>query len=199
MKSLTTSNINTPQLSEGIFKNRWGEDIHNVDGNRFDQLAKYFRSGIMARYLDVGCFNSPKPGELAEDPYSEIHAIDHAPRVIDIMQHKYPKVQYQVADCYRLPFNDSYFNYVVAGEILEHLEHPNKFSNEMMRVLAPNGVLAISTPYKEGAGEPFVSKEHLWSFDEADMYTLFGHIGEIEIDFNDDSFKVLIAFIKKHT
>ena len=46
----------------------------------------------------------------------------------------------------RLPFADDAFDVVVAGEVLEHVPHPDLMLAEIRRVLTPAGRLLLSTP-----------------------------------------------------
>jgi len=50
------------------------------------------------------------------------------------------------ADMTRLPFPDSTFDAVVAGEVIEHIEDDRRALSEAARVLRPGGVLALSVP-----------------------------------------------------
>ena len=69
------------------------------------------------------------------------------------------------ADCSSLPFVSGPFDLVVAFEIIEHLTDAASFLQEARRVLAPAGLLLISTPnrlyYTEDRGEvnPFHERE----------------------------------------
>lgn len=191
---MNESNPNNPELTEQIFKDRWNEDVHTVDQGRFDQLTKYYIGG---KYLDVGCFNSPKPGQLAENPNYDIHALDYAPRVVEVMQAKFPKVKYQVGNACKMPYPGETFDYVVAGEILEHMEYPEELISDCMRVLKSEGFLAISTPFEEGITGPPVSYEHLWGFTAIDLKSLLSPWGEVEITTNEDNLKVFITYCKK--
>lgn len=178
MKRLRKENINTPELSERIFKERWRSNPHWVDFERFEKLAKHFGGG---RYLDVGCFNSPYPFELAlANSDFEVHAIDHARRVVETMQIYFPEVKYEVGDVLNLPYQDNYFDYVVAGEVLEHMENPKALIDECLRVLKKPGWLAMSTPKEEEMrGHSGITDEHLWGFERSDMEALFPN-AEIE-------------------
>jgi SAM-dependent methyltransferase len=49
-------------------------------------------------------------------------------------------------DAYALPFDDGTFDRVVAAEILEHLPHDTVAMAELVRVLKPGGLLAVSVP-----------------------------------------------------
>jgi SAM-dependent methyltransferase len=46
----------------------------------------------------------------------------------------------------RLPFADGGFDVVVAGEVIEHVPHPDLMLSEIRRVLAADGWLVLSTP-----------------------------------------------------
>lgn len=45
-----------------------------------------------------------------------------------------------------LPFGDHTFEVVVAGEVLEHVPHPDHLLREIRRLLTPGGWLVLSTP-----------------------------------------------------
>lgn len=45
-----------------------------------------------------------------------------------------------------LPFKANVFDVIIASEVLEHLNHPEKFFEEVTRVLKEDGILIITTP-----------------------------------------------------
>lgn len=179
MKRLNEANINTPQL----FNDKFHDSLGVTDLPRFEKLAKYFQGGV---YVDVGCWDSPMPLILAERfPRSEIHALDFADKVIKFLKPRIPQVKYQLIEtCYSLPFADNSVDYVVAGEIIEHLDTPERLVAEAMRILKPGGILAISTPHIEHEKKSHVGgPTHVWSYDEADLRALgFTEIGTVQED-----------------
>jgi len=52
-----------------------------------------------------------------------------------------------LASGYNLPFKDNVFDTIVAIEVLEHLESPHAFVNEIHRVLKPTGAFFLTTRF----------------------------------------------------
>ena len=57
-----------------------------------------------------------------------------------------PEYECILANCEVLPFKDEKFDFLYAGQVIEHLHHPQEFLQEAYRVLQPNGFLLIDTP-----------------------------------------------------
>lgn len=168
MKRLNKENINTPEHFDHWLE-RLDLKFGTSDIERIELLARHFDGGV---YVDVGVFDSPMPKTLSERfPDAEIHALDFAPKVIETFQPLCPKVKYQVIEtCYHLPYQDNSVDYVVAGELIEHLEEPQKFIDECNRVLRKGGWLAISTPHEEAEKTSKIGGPmHLWSYDKKDL------------------------------
>lgn len=47
-----------------------------------------------------------------------------------------------------LPFEDAAFDIVIADFVLEHVENPEEFASEIMRILRPGGCFCARTPHK---------------------------------------------------
>jgi len=196
MVRLNPTNINKPELSYKIFKERWRGNLHYIDWNRFATLIKKYKGG---KYLDIGCFNSPMPYELKIDSrykHEEVVAIDYCDELIKDLKSNYPEVQYSVMDANKMTFLNDYFDYVVAGELLEHMEKPEDTVKEMMRVIKPGGTLALSVPLNE-LERGNVSDEHLWSFASTDIINMLSKYGEVEINYYMDTVPLIIAYCKK--
>ena len=46
--------------------------------------------------------------------------------------------------------SDNYFNYIICFHVLEHIEDDIEAMKELYRVLKPNGLCLIQTPFKTG-------------------------------------------------
>jgi SAM-dependent methyltransferase len=155
------------------------------DLKRLRTLLRFYAGGNL---LDLGSFNSPLI-ELAKD-------IDDYGSIID-SEDWMPERLDEVGETY---------DYVVMGQLLEHLEEPEKYLKEAIRVLKPGGVLALSVPLNETeAGEVDGEGHHLWSFSEQDIVDLIKPYGPYEIEILRSEhlpeyryhFPHIIAFAKK--
>lgn len=167
MQRLRKDNINSPERSDRRFKR---DDFADV--GRYRALAKYFKGGLL---VDLGCGNNPILNELKETyPHSEIVGVDFAPDSIAWLAERYPAVDYICEDVMGVLFEN--VDYIIAGEILEHLDDPQLFINRCLSMLKPGGWLAISTPIGEGDKFWLDRDEHMWSFTEEDIITFIPNV-----------------------
>ena len=59
---------------------------------------------------------------------------------------KTDNILFSIGNAEKLPFQDSYFDIVICGEVIEHLKQPENCLKEIKRVLKNGGVSLISTP-----------------------------------------------------
>ena len=53
-------------------------------------------------------------------------------------------------DITQIPLENNFFDLIICYHILEHIEDDKKAIEELQRVLKPNGICVIQTPFKEG-------------------------------------------------
>ena len=205
MKRLKKENLNTPQEYNRIFYRRQQEGLQDGDVRRWEALIKKFKGGKM---IDIGCLDSMIPNLIKEKDFKYL-GIDLAGEAISIMQTRYtnePKIRYEVRDCYKTGLPDKYFDYVVMGEVLEHLEEPLDAIQEALRILKSGGYLATSTPLNEAQDPGAVDLErHLWSYTIRDMQKIlqpFGKVtnkvlGSVHFPVYKYYFPTLITYLKK--
>jgi SAM-dependent methyltransferase len=93
--------------------------------------------------LDVGCGVGQVVARLSEAGY-EAYGVDVSEP--SIARAKKFCERCQVYDGKRLPFAENYFDSAGALNVLEHVDEPEAFIREVVRVVAPRGKIVLSSP-----------------------------------------------------
>ena len=102
------------------------------------------------RVLDAGCGLGYGSGLLAGAGAAEVTGVDVAPAVVEAGNSRVPAgVNLVEGDVHELQFEDGSFDLVVCFEVIEHVEDAGRVIAELARVLAPGGVLAVSSPNRD--------------------------------------------------
>lgn len=126
-------------------------------GTKYTRHADRVKSWIKEHnVLDVGA------GDGKITHLCGFTGVDNEPEAVRLAQEKGADVV--LGSAYSLPFADNSFDAVFMGDVLEHMEFPDKALKEARRV-APVLYLAVPTP--EGK-DPFHYQE--WTADELDEY-----------------------------
>lgn len=98
--------------------------------------------------LDAACGAGYGSAILAERA-RRVVGVDVSEDAVSYARSRYAgdNLEFVTADVASLPFPDGSFDTVVSFETVEHLEHPQRFLDEVARVLRPDGVLVASTPH----------------------------------------------------
>ncbi len=113
--------------------------------------------------LDAGCGTAYGSRLLAAGGAREVVGVDIARGVLETVAPGMPdSVRLQVGDVRRLEFEDDSFELIVCFEVLEHFEDPFTVLDELVRVLAPDGLLLVSSPNR-GVYQPG-NPHHLHEF-----------------------------------
>ncbi len=98
------------------------------------------------RVLDVGCGDGVFTMLLAQAG-ARVIGVDVAHGAIARARARDPQLDVRVvAEDAELPFETDAFDVVWAGEVLEHVLDTGQLATEIRRVLAPGGVLLLTTP-----------------------------------------------------
>jgi 2-polyprenyl-3-methyl-5-hydroxy-6-metoxy-1,4-benzoquinol methylase len=164
----------------------WSEEYNTrpfYDAVRMRELAKKVRCGDTVIDVGAGVFGTVQ--YIVEHQKNlEIFPVcyDQSYTARNIVITKFPEILYflgMLPETYLPP--DS-FDVVVAGEIIEHMEEPDKFAAELTRICRPGGWISISTVdvTSENAIKHGEYPEHLWSFDKKDLIDLFKFTGSVQ-------------------
>ena len=125
---------------------------------------------MKGKILDVGCHDGTLHNDLIKE-YSE-----HNVWGLDIILKKETDRLFE-GSAEQMPFNNNFFDIIIAGELIEHLEKPKKFIKECKRVLKSNGIVIITTPnVKSLVNRIFKNYHHgghISLFDEQTLKNIF--------------------------
>src|SRR3989344_2569040 len=97
---------------------------------------------VYGKVLDVGFDHGSLHSKIKENfPQKDIYGIDI------VMKEK--SKNYKNGTAEKIPFEKSFFDSIVAGELIEHLKKPELFVKEAKRVLKKRGVLVLTTPNRK--------------------------------------------------
>ena len=120
---------------------------------RFNQrypLRSLDRSKARPRTLEIG---AGLGGHLAYENLErqEYYALELRPAMAERLAERFPQCRALVGDCQvRLPFDDRFFDRVLAIHVLEHLPNLPAALAEVHRVLRPDGCFAVVIPCEGG-------------------------------------------------
>lgn len=171
MKRLRSENINTFWYFDEQFSTK-PVDRKNV--LRQEKYLEHVRAGDQV--IELGCGMSYFP-EMARLKGASSYGVDFSQKAIMQLQLEFPQVKYMKSDATKTPFPNGKFEVVVSGEVIEHLEEPQKLVDEMARICKIGGKIIISTPHLE-----FDDPEHLWEFYEEDLKIMMGKYGPTKVE-----------------
>jgi SAM-dependent methyltransferase len=122
----------------------YAEFLANWDANFYAKYSDALRAAAPgARVLDVGCGAGQVVGRLTEAGY-EAYGVDVSEPNIEKARKFSDRCQFY--DGKHLPFPDRHFASTGALNVLEHVEAPEDFITELVRVVQPQGRVVISSP-----------------------------------------------------
>jgi len=138
----------------GVFLNPFYIARLNLFRN-IKKISHHFNDGYL---LDVGCGTKPYKSLFNVTSYIGLDVAggghDDDAKTADIYYNGK-----------NFPFSDSFFDYVISNQVLEHVFKPEQFIEEIYRIIKPDGLLLLTVP--------FVWDEHEAPYDYG-RYTSFG-------------------------
>jgi SAM-dependent methyltransferase len=123
------------QIEEGTLANSWYQVLFTT---RVNLTPEFYAA---KRILDIGC--GPRGSLEWADMAAERVGLDPLVsyyRALGIDRHK---TQYVDAPAERIPFPDGHFDVISSINSLDHVDNVDQVISEMMRVLAPGGVIIL--------------------------------------------------------
>jgi len=134
MKRLHKKKIDDAKYYEKI----WGEKYNKrpyYDAVRMRALIADVKDGDKVLDIGAGVFGSCQYIAEHTDLKCELYAYDQSYTAKEIVNKITPQINYIIGEYEgKLPFEDNEFDVVIAGEIIEHCENPDKFIEELKRI-----------------------------------------------------------------
>ena len=146
-----------------------------------EQVSRYLWAAQAAKgrlVLDAGCGTGYGSRLLAAGGAREVIGVDQARAVLDMAASELPDSgRLQIGDLHKLEFEDDKFDLVVCFEVIEYLEDPLAAFDELVRVLAPGGLLLVSSPNRDvdQPGNPYLRNEFTSAELEGALAARFSH------------------------
>jgi len=176
---------NTPKYHDDIWRDDVKGKISHYDAGRPAELAKHVAAGMRVCDLGAGLWGSAQWLIEETDFDIQVYAVDFSRYAMDWLFDRNSKdsrlhVQYDLAD--QTTFPEGFFDVVMAGELLEHYEEPDRLVREMARICRPKGWMTISTVDMHSNAairNEVVYPCHVWEFEPDDLIGLFHPYGEV--------------------
>jgi len=124
------------------------------------------------KVLDLGCGNGRYYELLKNTDYI---GVDNSEKLIELAKKKYPRANFQTANCLSLSFKDNVFDKIYSIAVFHHIPSKElriKFLRECKRVLKKDGQLVLT----------------VWKLNNSSLlikYTILKIIGKSKLDFRD--------------
>ncbi len=99
------------------------------------------------RLLDAGCARGETTAVYARKASSAV-GIELNAEEVAAGREQHPWLELREATCEAIPFPDASFDTVVCADVLEHVQDEVRSLTELRRVLAPRGLLILTTPHR---------------------------------------------------
>ncbi|MDZ7586317.1 MAG: class I SAM-dependent methyltransferase, partial [Patescibacteria group bacterium] len=133
---------------------------------RYRQVVKQIPKTANLKILDIGCGDGVL---LSLIKNATLYGIDLDKDGLGYAATNV-KAKFIQAPADELPFKPNFFDVVLATEIIEHLDQPEKLIQEAKRVLKPSGYLILTTPVKQPG--KLTDKLHVQEFSPTELRNL---------------------------
>ncbi len=135
-----------PHGQEKFYQKNYAKNLYEAS-ERYGYFIKIMKKHNPSTILDLGCGDGSFAVKLAENfDNTKIYGIDVSQEAINYAKDKGIIASVVNIDYEKLPFKGEFFDFVFAGEIIEHLVNVDHFLEEIFRILSPEGKLLLTTP-----------------------------------------------------
>ena len=178
MQRAHEENINTPKYWEEYTGASYRSNTRKSGQPRYIEVIKHIDE--KSNILDVGCNFGDFCKYMYEKSvvFKEYTGYDFSEVAIENAKTVMPEDTWILGDCDNLKLEKNKYNTVVAMQLIEHLEKPDKFFKRAYGYLKDDGKIILTVPNSVRIQH----ESHVWYFDEDDIYKLLYAAGFREID-----------------
>ena len=122
-------------------KNLYNRLYNHTKVKREKCIIDHIKLAPDSRILVLGSFEKTANEILKSSNVQKIYLVDIEKRVNESTQFVVKQADLNV----EIPFEDNYFDFIVADQLIEHLSKPDVFLEEIYRTLKPGGKAIVST------------------------------------------------------
>ena len=128
-------------------KDKWGFDIEYYKNARMDLIGTIKESPDRAlNVLELGCGLGATAAKIKYlYPNSQVYGVDICDEVIEIAN-SFAEVQQADVENFDWPWQENFFDYVVMGDVLEHLRYPDRILQKLHKLVKNGGHIILSMP-----------------------------------------------------
>jgi GT2 family glycosyltransferase/ubiquinone/menaquinone biosynthesis C-methylase UbiE len=191
-KHLAVSGNDLLNVNAGKFKDKWGIDGNyytNARGELIQYMSQDFGSPV--RVLEVGCGAGGTLGRIQHlYPNAEVYGIELVEEIAKLGAINYNVICGNIEQM-ELPYEKESFDYIIFGDVLEHLIHPDEVLCKVRDYLKKDGHVLASIPNLMNAAviydllhgrflyedEGIRDRTHMRFFTYHEILRLFEHAG----------------------
>lgn len=125
---------------------RINRKIGRAHFQRFKESLKYLDLKTDDKVLNIWSRTGNGISYIKETENINLYNLEVSGKMIRIAKEKYPEEYFAKTDLTNLDYQKNFFDKIISLETLEHCPDPQKFLNELYRVIKPGGVLVMSLP-----------------------------------------------------
>jgi trans-aconitate methyltransferase len=192
--ALKVARKNTLESTNRFYKSDWLLRYYLTSERLafYEELATLFAPLAPRRLVDVGCGTGHLlhfiVDRVAVHP-ERVVGVDHSEAGIQRARELLPSATWIVADLYGMSVGEE-FDLVICTEVLEHLHEPGRAVDELRRLCAPGGRVAITVP--DGALDDWEGHVNFW--DESELESFLAPLGLTAIERVEDG-RTLLAWL----
>jgi trans-aconitate methyltransferase len=192
--ALNVARKNTLESTNRFYKSDWllGYYLTSERLEFYEELATLFAPLAPRRLVDVGCGTGHLlrfiVDRMAVHP-ERVVGVDHSEAGIQRARELLPSATWIVADLYGMSVGEE-FDLVICTEVLEHLHEPGRAVDELRRLCAGGGRVAITVP--DGSLDDWEGHVNFW--DESELESFLAPLGLTAIERVEDG-RTLLAWL----